>query len=117
LTVYTHVLSSNGVVMTGPNPFYIRVTDNTGAIHSFRDFGPGHDIYLPEGTYQVTPTGPKGYTASLQGNCNGIIHISNDFSCTVNLHPNPSGLQQTASNYPSPAANDLQRPRNAIVIS
>src|SRR4029079_639009 len=83
LTVIKHVINDNGGTATAAN-FSL---DSGGANDTPDNFAgaesPGTDVTLDAGSYNVTETGPSGYTASYSADCTGSIGVGQAKTCTV----------------------------------
>ncbi len=92
LTVIKHVINDNGGTATAAN-FSL---DSGGANDSPDNFpgaeSPGTDVTLDAGAYNVTETGPSGYTASYSAYCSGTIANGQTKTCTVTNDDQPGKL-------------------------
>src|SRR4029079_11421823 len=83
LTVIKHVINDNGGTATA-SQFTL---DSGGAGDTPDNFAgaesPGTDVTLDAGSYNVTETGPSGYSASYSADCAGSIAIGQTKTCTV----------------------------------
>jgi Prealbumin-like fold domain len=83
LIVIKHVINDNGGTATAAN-FSL---DSGGANDSPDDFpgaeAPGTEVTLDAGAYNVTETGPSGYTASFSADCSGSLANGETKTCTV----------------------------------
>src|SRR4029078_1089079 len=83
LIVIKHVINDNGGTATAAN-FSL---DSGGANDSPDNFAgaesPGTEVTLDAGAYNVTETGPSGYTASFSADCSGSIGNGQTKTCTV----------------------------------
>jgi hypothetical protein len=92
LTVIKHVINNNGGTATAAD-FSL---DSGGANDSPDNFpgaeSPGTDVTLDAGSYNVTETGPSGYTASYSADCSGTIGVGQSKTCTVTNDDQPAKL-------------------------
>src|SRR5215213_2420111 len=120
LIVIKHVVNDNGGTATAAN-FSL---DSGGANDSPDNFpgaeAPGTEVTLDAGAYNVTETGPSGYTASFSADCSGSIASGQTKTCTVTNNDqaaklivikhvvNDNGGTATAANFSldSGGAND-----------
>ena len=83
LIVIKHVINDNGGTATAAN----FTLDSGGANDSPDNFAgaesPGTEVTLDAGSYDVTETGPSGYTASFSADCSGTIANGQTKTCTV----------------------------------
>ncbi|HET7113714.1 MAG TPA: hypothetical protein VFI57_08725, partial [Pyrinomonadaceae bacterium] len=83
LIVIKHVINDNGGTATAAN----FTLDSGGAGDSPDNFAgaesPGTEVTLDAGTYNVTESGPSGYTASFSTDCSGSIANGETKTCTV----------------------------------
>ena len=83
LIVIKHVINDNGGTATAAN----FTLDSGGANDSPDDFpgaeSPGTEVTLDAGAYNVTESGPSGYTASFSADCSGSIANGQQKTCTV----------------------------------
>ncbi len=83
LIVIKHVINDNGGTATAAN----FTLDSGGTNDTPDDFAgaesPGTEITLDAGSYNVTETGPAGYTASYSAYCSGTIANGQTKTCTV----------------------------------
>ncbi len=83
LIVIKHVINNNGGTATAAN----FTLDSGGTNDSPDDFAgaesPGTEVTLDAGSYNVTETGPSGYTASFSAYCSGTIANGQTKTCTV----------------------------------
>ena len=83
LIVIKHVVNDNGGTATAAN----FTLDSGGANDSPDNFpgaeAPGTEVTLDAGAYNVTETGPSGYTASFSADCSGSIANGQTKTCTV----------------------------------
>jgi hypothetical protein len=83
LIVIKHVINDNGGTATAAN----FTLDSGGADDSPDNFpgaeAPGTEVTLDAGAYNVTETGPSGYTASFSADCTGSISNGQTKTCTV----------------------------------
>ena len=120
LIVIKHVINDNGGMATAAN----FTLDSGGANDSPDNFpgaeAPGTEVALDAGAYNVTETGPSGYTASFSADCSGSIASGQTKTCTVTNNDqaaklivikhvvNDNGGTATAANFSldSGGAND-----------
>ena len=83
LIVIKHVINDNGGTATAAN----FTLDSGGANDSPDDFpgaeSPGTEVTLNAGSYNVTESGPAGYSASYSADCSGTIANGQEKTCTV----------------------------------
>ncbi|HKG80152.1 MAG TPA: hypothetical protein VKA78_12050, partial [Pyrinomonadaceae bacterium] len=83
LIVIKHVINDNGGTATAAN----FTLDSGGTNDSPDNFAgaesPGTDVTLDAGSYNVTESGPSGYTASYSAYCSGTIANGQTKTCTV----------------------------------
>jgi hypothetical protein len=83
LIVIKHVMNNNGGTATAAN----FTLDSGGANDTPDNFpgaeSPGTTVTLDAGTFNVTETGPSGYTASFSADCTGSIAVGQTKTCTV----------------------------------
>jgi hypothetical protein len=83
LIVIKHVINNNGGTATAAN----FTLDSGGANDSPDNFAgaesPGTEVTLDAGSYNVTESGPSGYTASFSADCSGSIANGQTKTCTV----------------------------------
>src|SRR6266545_396508 len=83
LIVIKHVINDNGGTVTAGN----FTLDSGGANDSPDDFAgaeaPGTTVTLDAGSYNVTETGPSGYSADFSADCAGTIANGETKTCTV----------------------------------
>src|SRR6185436_11807200 len=120
LIVIKHVINDNGGTATAAN-FSL---DSGGTNDTPDNFAgaesPGTEVTLDAGSYNVTETGPSGYTASFSADCSGSISVGQTKTCTVTNNDqaaklivikhviNDNGGTATAANFTldSGGAND-----------
>ncbi len=83
LTVIKHVINDNGGTAVAAD-----FTLDSGGINDIPDNfagaeSPGTDVTLDVGSYNVTETGPSGYTAGYSADCSGTIAAGETKTCTV----------------------------------
>ncbi len=92
LIVIKHVINNNGGTATAAN----FTLDSGGTNDSPDDFAgaesPGTEVTLDAGSYNVTETGPSGYTASFSAYCSGTIANGQTKTCTVTNDDQPAKL-------------------------
>ncbi len=92
LIVIKHVINDNGGTATAAN----FTLDSGGSNDSPDNFAgaesPGTEVTLDAGAYNVTETGPSGYTASFSANCSGTIANGQEKTCTVTNDDQPGKL-------------------------
>ena len=92
LTVIKHVINDNGGTATAAN----FTLDSGGSNDSPDNFAgaesPGTDVTLDAGSYNVTESGPSGYTASYSADCSGSIANGESKTCTVTNNDQPAKL-------------------------
>jgi Prealbumin-like fold domain len=83
LIVIKHVINDNGGTATAAN----FTLDSGGSNDSPDNFAgaesPGTEVTLDAGSYNVTESGPTGYTASYSADCSGSIANGQMKTCTV----------------------------------
>ena len=83
LIVIKHVVNDNGGTATAAE----FTLDSGGANDTPDDFAgeeaPGTTVTLDAGSYNVTESGPSGYTASFSADCSGSIGVGETKTCTV----------------------------------
>ncbi|HEX6647940.1 MAG TPA: hypothetical protein VF075_00325, partial [Pyrinomonadaceae bacterium] len=83
LIVIKHVINDNGGTATAAN----FTLDSGGANDTPDNFAgaesPGTEVTLDAGSYNVTESGPSGYTASYSADCSGSIGVGDTKTCTV----------------------------------
>jgi len=83
LIVIKHVINDNGGTATAAN----FTLDSGGSGDSPDNFpgaeAPGTEVTLDAGSYNVTETGPSGYSASFSADCSGTIANGQTKTCTV----------------------------------
>lgn len=83
LIVIKHVINDNGGTATAAN----FTLDSGGSNDSPDNFpgaeAPGTEVTLDAGSYNVTESGPSGYTASFSTDCSGTIANGEEKTCTV----------------------------------
>jgi hypothetical protein len=83
LIVIKHVINDNGGTATAGD----FILDSGGVDDTPDDFAgedaPGTTVTLDAGTYNVTETGPAGYSASFTADCSGSIANGETRTCTV----------------------------------
>jgi hypothetical protein len=83
LIVIKHVINNNGGTATAAN----FTLDSGGTNDTPDNFAgaesPGTEVTLDAGSYNVTETGPSGYTASFSAYCSGTIASGQTKTCTV----------------------------------
>ena len=83
LIVIKHVINDNGGTATAAN----FTLDSGGANDTPDNFAgaesPGTEVTLDAGSYNVTESGPSGYTASFSADCSGSIAVGDTKTCTV----------------------------------
>jgi Prealbumin-like fold domain len=72
-------ITINGVTATGGNSFP-------------GEEAPGTNKIVTSGSYNVTETGPSGYTASLSTDCTGAIAVGETKTCTITNSDKPAHL-------------------------
>jgi hypothetical protein len=83
LIVIKHVLNDNGGTATAGD-FTMSVTGTNPSPASFAgQEAPGTTVTLNAGSYNVSETGPTGYTDSYSANCSGTLAIGETKTCTV----------------------------------
>ena len=92
LIVIKHVINDNGGTATAAN----FTLDSGGSNDSPDNFpgaeSPGTEVTLDAGAYNVTESGPSGYTASFSADCSGTIANGQDKTCTVTNNDQPGKL-------------------------
>ena len=83
LTVVKHVVNDNGGIAAAAD-FTVAVAATNPSPASFPGVeAPGTTVTLDAGAYNVTETGPSGYSASFSAECNGSIAVGETRTCTV----------------------------------
>ena len=83
LIVIKHVINDNGGTAVAGD-FTMNVTATNPSDASFPGAeSPGTGITLDAGAYNVTETGPSGYTASFSADCSGTAVLGVTKTCTV----------------------------------
>jgi prealbumin domain-containing protein len=83
LHVIKHVVNDSGGSASAAN-FTMSVTGTSPNPASFAGAeSPGTTVTLGAGSYNVTETGPSGYTASFSADCTGTIAAGETKTCTV----------------------------------
>jgi hypothetical protein len=92
LTIIKHVINDNG----GTQVASAWSLDSGGTNDSPDNFAgaesPGTVVTLDAGSYDVTETGPSGYTASYSADCTGAIANGGSKTCTVTNNDNAATL-------------------------
>jgi hypothetical protein len=92
LIVIKHVINDSGGTAVASD----FTLDSGGANDSPDDFAgeeaPGTTVTLDAGSYNVTETGPSGYTASFSADCSGSIAVGETKTCTVTNDDNAATL-------------------------
>jgi|GEM_PF-1121900 len=92
LIVIKHVINNNGGTATAAN----FTLDSGGSNDSPDNFpgaeSPGTNVTLDAGSYNVTESGPSGYTASFSADCSGTIASGQTKTCTVTNDDQPAKL-------------------------
>src|SRR6185437_7715518 len=92
LIVIKHVINDNGGTATAAN----FTLDSGGANDTPDNFpgaeSPGTEVTFDAGSYDVTETGPTGYTASYSADCSGSIANGQTKTCTVTNDDQPAKL-------------------------
>ena len=92
LTVIKHVINDNGGTAVAAD----FTLDSGGANDTPDNFpgaeSPGTEVTLDAGAYNVTESGPTGYTASFSANCSGTIANGESKTCTVTNDDKPAKL-------------------------
>src|SRR6185437_5975469 len=92
LIVIKHVINDNGGTAKGSD----FTLDSGGANDSPDNFAgaesPGTEVTLDAGSYNVTESGPTGYTASYSTDCSGSIANGQTKTCTVTNDDQPAKL-------------------------
>jgi hypothetical protein len=92
LTVIKHVINDNG----GTAAASAFTLDSGGVNDTPSNFpgaeAPGTNVTLDAGSYNVSETGPAGYTASYSAGCSGYIAIAQNKTCTVTNDDQPAHL-------------------------
>ena len=92
LIVIKHVINDNGGTAVAAD----FTLDSGGANDSPDNFpgaeAPGTEVTLDAGAYNVTETGPSGYTASFSADCSGSIGVGQTKTCTVTNNDQPAKL-------------------------
>jgi len=92
LIVIKHVINNNGGSATAAN----FTLDSGGTNDSPDNFAgaesPGTEVTLDAGSYNVTESGPSGYTASFSAYCSGTIANGQTKTCTVTNDDQPGTL-------------------------
>jgi uncharacterized cupredoxin-like copper-binding protein len=92
LTVIKHVINDNGGTAVAAD----FTLDSGGTNDSPDDFAgaeaPGTEVTLDAGSYNVTESGPSGYTASYSADCSGTIGVGESKTCTVTNDDQPGKL-------------------------
>jgi hypothetical protein len=92
LIVIKHVINDNGGSATAAD----FTLDSGGANDSPDNFpgaeAPGTEVTLDAGAYNVTESGPSGYTASFSADCSGSIANGQSKTCTVTNDDQPGKL-------------------------
>src|SRR6185503_4452808 len=92
LIVIKHVVNNNGGTATAAN----FTLDSGGTNDSPDNFAgaesPGTEVTLDAGSYNVTESGPSGYTASFSAYCSGTIANGQTKTCTVTNDDKPAKL-------------------------
>ena len=83
LTVIKHVINDNGGTASRPTSRSTRAATNDTPDDFAGAESPGTTVTLDAGAYDVTETGPSGYTASYSADCAGTIAIGETKTCTV----------------------------------
>jgi Prealbumin-like fold domain len=93
LIVIKHVVNNNGGTKHA-NDFTITISGvtATGGNSFPGEESPGTDKEVTPGHYDVTETGPSGYTASLSGDCTGTIAAGDTKTCTITNSDKPAHL-------------------------
>ncbi len=83
LIVIKHVINDNGGTAVAAD-FTMNVTGSSPSPASFPGVeSPGTNVTINAGAYNVTETGPSGYTASFSADCTGTLALGETKTCTV----------------------------------
>jgi hypothetical protein len=102
LHVIKHVVNDNGGSANAAN-FTLSVTGTSPTPASFPGAeSPGTTVTLGPGSYNVSETGPGGYTGSFSADCSGTIAAGETKTCTVtndDVVPPPVGDEGCSHGY------------------
>jgi hypothetical protein len=97
LIVIKHVVNDNGGTATAAN----FTLDSGGTNDTPDNFAgaesPGTEVTLDAGAYNVTESGPSGYTASFSADCSGSLASGQTKTCTVTNDDSPAGTTSTTT--------------------
>jgi len=82
LTVIKTVINDNGGTAI-PSDFTMNVTGTDVSPSLFSGSSSGTLVTLDTGSYDVTETGPSGYTGSFSADCSGTISLGESKTCTI----------------------------------
>ena len=92
LIVIKHVINDNGGTKTAAD-FTMTVTATSPSPASFPGAeSPGTNVALNAGAYNVTESGPAGYTETLSAGCSGTAAIGETKTCTITNDDIPATL-------------------------
>ncbi len=92
LTIIKHVINDDGGTAVAAN--FTMLPGGTAGGSVTGTESPGvTTTYVAGTTFDVTETGPAGYTASLSGDCSGSIDVGENNVCTVTNNDNPAHLK------------------------
>ena len=96
LTVIKRVINDNGGARQ-PADFTINVAGTSPVPASFPGSAAGTIVAIAAGPYNVTESGPAGYTATFSADCSGALAIGDSKTCTITNDDRQATLTLTKS--------------------